>query len=394
MASSICSNDVFRAGVVGDRHDVLGDFRRVRRLRFERGEEGDEGAVESLGDERLEPDAFLRLLLEQRLEGREGRARRGVGLRRAHARIVAGAAIGAVVQRIGAETLGRVPFAGARQGLGELLEGGAEIDEEPAVRLAVDDLLRFGVERRLLVIVDDELRHRAAAGLPHVLEDRGKRGPVAVVAGRDVDLRRLAEFLGQEMGENLALNVVRRDGLPYQRDRQAFIELGERGVGAAGEDHDVVGNGHSGRDCARHRRIEIADDHLHMVDVDELLRALDARLRAALAVLRIGQLDLDAGKVQAFQRLGDLVDAEPRRLVPSLPVRGGIAGQAGKDAVFQIERHIALGGCRAPGQCERGGRGETKNRFQRAHVLSSPSRQNRAEHPSLAASMAIAGYRG
>ena len=96
-------------------------------------------------------------------------------------------------------------------------------------------------------------------------------------------------------------------------------------------------------------------------------------------------------RFKPFQRLGDLVDAEPRRLVPSLPVRGRIAGQAGKDAVFQIERHIALGGCRAPGQCERGGRGETKNRFQRAHVLPSPSRQNRAEHPSLAASMAIAG---
>ena len=58
----------------------------------------------------------------------------------------------------------------------------------------------------------------------------GQRGPVGVVAGGDVDLGRLAEFLGQEMGENFALNVVRGDGLPYQRDRQPSLSLVSAGL--------------------------------------------------------------------------------------------------------------------------------------------------------------------
>ena len=182
------------------------------------------------------------------------------------------------------------------QRLGELLEGRAEVDEEPAVRLALDDLLRLGVERRLLVIVDDELRHGAAAGLPRFLEDRGQRGPVAVVAGGDVDLRRLAEFFRKQMRPGPCPGCRPRRRAAIRARRAGLVELGERRVGPAGEHQHVVGDGHRRRQPRSSPRIEIADDHLHIVDVDELLRAFDARLRVALAVLRVGQLDLDAGR--------------------------------------------------------------------------------------------------
>src|SRR4029079_19719309 len=103
---------------------------------------------------------------------------------------------------------------GPRERLGELLEGLAEIDEQPAVGAAVGDLLRLRVERRLLVIIDDELRDRAALRGPRVLEDRRERRAVAVVAGGDVDLGALAELLGDDEGEHLALDVVGGDRLP------------------------------------------------------------------------------------------------------------------------------------------------------------------------------------
>jgi tetratricopeptide (TPR) repeat protein len=57
-----------------------------------------------------------------------------------------------------------------------------------------------------------------------------------------------------------------------------------------------------------------------MVDVDEFLRAFDPRLRAALAVLRVGKLDLDARDFETVERLLNLLDCEPRRLVPRLSV--------------------------------------------------------------------------
>ena len=103
------------------------------------------------------------------------------------------------------------------------------------------------------------------------------------------------------------------------------------------EDQDVVRYGDRRRHRARDRRIEIADNHLNVVDINELLRALDARLRAALAILRVCKLNLDPGEAEPIDGLLDLFDTQWCRLVPRLAIRCGIAGQAGENAVLQFE---------------------------------------------------------
>jgi hypothetical protein len=118
----------------------------------------------------------------------------------------------------------------------------AEIDKQPTVGIAVGNLLRFGIEGRLILIVDDELRDRSAAGGPGVLEDGREGRPIDIVARGDIDFGLGAKFLRQDVGENLALNIVRRDRLPDERDRPSRVELGQRRIGAAGEDQNVVRN--------------------------------------------------------------------------------------------------------------------------------------------------------
>ena len=74
-----------------------------------------------------------------------------------------------------------------------------------------------------------------------------------------------------------------------------------------------------------------------MIDIDELLGALDAGLRAALAILRVCKLNLDAGEAEPIDGLLDLFDTQSCRLVPRLAIRCGIAGQAGENSVLQFE---------------------------------------------------------
>ena len=63
---------------------------------------------------------------------------------------------------------------------------------------------------------------------------------------RDVDLRGLAERVGDDLGEHAPLHVVGGDGLPEQR-RRAGVELAQRGAGAAREHQDVVRDRDRGR---------------------------------------------------------------------------------------------------------------------------------------------------
>ena len=237
---------VVGAWIIRHRAHMRRDLRRIRGPRFERGKERDEGAVEGFRKECLEVHARLRALLKQRLECGKRRTRGRICLRRAHSRIVLAAPPGAVVQRVGAKTLRRVPFAGAGQRQRELLERVAEIDEQPAVGVALDELLRLAVERWLRLVVDNEFGDRAAALRPGVLEHGGEVRPVRIVARTHVDLRAHAEGIADHLGEHAALQIIGGDRLPDQRHR-AGIEFCQRGAGAAGEDQHLVGNGDGGR---------------------------------------------------------------------------------------------------------------------------------------------------
>src|SRR5262249_59849740 len=75
----------------------------------------------------------------------------------------------------------------------------------------------------------------------------------------------------------------------------------------------------------------VADDCLNLVDVHELLGRLDAGLRVPLAVLRVGQHDLHVSEVHLLQGGVDVIDAEPRSLVPRLAGNGGGAPPASPD---------------------------------------------------------------
>ena len=188
------------------------------------------------------------------------------------------------------------------------------------------DLLRLAVERRLLVVVDDELGDGAAACRPGVLEDGGQVRAVGVVPRRDVDLGVLAERIGDDRRQHAALDVVRGHRLPDER-RALGVELGEGRARPAREHEHPVRDRDRARDGARHPAPRVADDRVDLVDVDELLGRLDARLRVALAVLGIGQHDLHVRQVELLERLLDVVDPDLRRLVPGLPGDRGVAGE-------------------------------------------------------------------
>jgi hypothetical protein len=82
-----------------------------------------------------------------------------------------------------------------------------------------------------------------------------------------------------------------------------------------------------------------------MVYVDEFLGTFDARLRATLAVLRVGKLDFYAREFETVERPLNLFDGEPRRLVPRLSVGRGVTGQSREHAIFQAERNICRETC-------------------------------------------------
>src|SRR6266545_146337 len=147
---------------------------------------------------------------------------------------------GAVIESVGAEALRGVPFTCPGKRLGQLLESLAEIDEQPAVRVAVGDLLRLGIEGRLVLIVDDEFWDRPAAGRPGVLEDRREGGTVAVIARGNIDLCLGSELLPDDMGKHLALDVIGGNRFPHERHWPAFVELAQRWVGAACKYQDIV----------------------------------------------------------------------------------------------------------------------------------------------------------
>src|SRR5215469_8446250 len=104
----------------------------------------------------------------------------------------------------------------------------------------------------------------------------------------------------------------------------------------------MVGDRDRRCDSACHRTVEVTDYCVHAINLHELLRTFDAGLSATLAVLGIGQLDFDTGKIELLKRSGDRLDADFGCLVPGLPVSGRITGEAGQNTVLQRKGDVAL----------------------------------------------------
>jgi hypothetical protein len=322
--------------IVRHRAHVPRELQRISRARFKRGEKRDEGAVEGFRKKRLEVHAWLRAVLKQRLECWKRRTRRRICLRCAHARIVLAPPPGAVVQCIGAKALPRVPFASADQRQREFLKRVAEIDEQPAVGVAVDKLLCLAVEGRLRLIVVDEFGDRAAGLRPGVLEHGGEIRTVRVVACTHVDLRARAEGIADHLDEHAALQIIGGDRLPYQR-RRTGVEPCQRRAGAAGENRHLIRNGDGCGDGRGDGAVKVANDDVDVVDLHQFLCRLDAGLWVTLAVLRIRKQDLNGVQPHRFQSLRDGLNAKPRCLIPALPAWRGVTGEARENAVTQGE---------------------------------------------------------
>src|SRR5436190_22053236 len=110
-----------------------------------------------------------------------------------------------VLERLGHQRTRRVPPPRADARRRELLERLREVDDHPALRAARDELLRLGVERRLVGVPREGGADLSAELLPLGDEERLERRAERVVAGAHVDGRALAELLDRGLREYLAL---------------------------------------------------------------------------------------------------------------------------------------------------------------------------------------------